>query len=131
MFEKRWQQRFENFQKAFLQFENAINKENLSQLERSGLLQTFEFTFELSWKTLKDFLYAEGITANTPREVIQKSFHAEIIQDGHDWIDALEKRNLLSHSYSEELSKSAEKLIREKYYNMISKFKLSFEKKFS
>lgn len=103
----RWKQRFENFEKVFKELKEATEKSKLNKLERSGLVQTFEFTFELAWKTLKDYLESEGITAQSPRETIQQAFKSSYISDGDLWIDALEKRNLLSHTYSEELSLKA------------------------
>lgn len=125
----RWRQRFANFQKAFFQLENAVKKGNLSDLERSGLIQTFEYTYELGWKTLKDYLEAEGIITKTPRETIQEAFKASIVTDGHTWIDALENRNLLSHSYEETLSRKAEELIKNSYFSFLKKLKDDLLKK--
>lgn len=125
----RWQQRFENFLKAFEQLKKAVTQDKLNELERAGLIQTFEYTYELSWKTLKDFLETEGITAKTPRETIQEAFKASFIIDGHNWIDALENRNLLSHTYEESLSLKACELIKKSYFPFLKKFKDDFEKK--
>ena len=96
----RWKQKFQNFQKAFIQLSAAIQMGELSDLERAGLIQTFEYSFQLAWKTMKDFLESEGVTTQTPRETLKESFRAEIISDGHGWIDALEKRNIFSLCYS-------------------------------
>lgn len=125
----RWKQRFQNYQQAFTNLEDATNLDHYSKLEQAGLIQTFEFCFELAWKTLKDFLESEGIIASSPREVIKESFKANYILDGHTWIDALEKRNLLTHTYSEEMSTQAEQLIKSKYFPVLKKFKESFESK--
>lgn len=125
----RWRQRFENFLKAFTQLEAAVGQKNLNDLERSGLIQTFEYTYELSWKTLKDFLESEGIAVQTPRETIQEAFKSGFIPDGHSWIDALENRNLLSHTYEKILSLKAEELIKKSYYPFLKKFKEDFSVK--
>lgn len=125
----RWKQRFQNFQKVCSRLEAAIGLSQLTELERSGLIQTFEFTFELAWKTLKDHLESEGIVANTPREVIQQAFKAQFITKGHSWIDALEKRNLLAHSYDEGLSLKAEELIKAQYFPFLKEFKEQYEKR--
>jgi nucleotidyltransferase substrate binding protein (TIGR01987 family) len=125
----RWKQRFQNFKNAYKQLDSAIALPELSELESAGLVQTFEYTFELAWKTLKDFLESEGVVAATPRQVIQEGFKANFIIDGHTWIDALEKRNLLSHSYSKELSKKAVELIKTSYFPIMKDFKETFEKK--
>ena len=125
----RWKQRFQNFKNAYRQLNSAIALPKLSELESTGLVQTFEHIFELAWKTLKDFLKSEGIMAATPRQVIQEAFKANFIINGHTWIDALEKRNLLSHTYSQELSQKAIELIKSSYFPIMEEFKQTFEKK--
>lgn len=119
--EIRWKQRFENFNKAYNQFHKAIqNFDKLSVLEKEGLIQRFEYTFELAWKTLKDYLESQEVEAKFPREVIKQAFHYELIQDGELWMDMLEKRNLLAHTYDEERFNFAVKKIKEEYYGAIS-----------
>lgn len=119
--EIRWRQRFENFDKAYKQFNAAIlDFESLSVLEKEGLIQRFEYTFELAWKTLKDYLEAKEVVAKFPREVIKTAFHYEIIADGEVWMDMLDKRNILAHTYDEERFNFAIKKIKEEYYEAIS-----------
>lgn len=99
----RWKQRYENLLQAHALLEEGLTRgiSNLNQLEREGLVQRFEFTFELSWKTLKDYLEASGIplTIATPREVLKEAFAAGIITNGSLWLRMLDHRNLLSHTY--------------------------------
>ncbi|SMB85817.1 nucleotidyltransferase substrate binding protein, HI0074 family [Desulfonispora thiosulfatigenes DSM 11270] len=117
----RWKQRFQNFQKAYNQFNSAIaDFENLSTLEKEGLIQRFEYTFELAWKTLKDYLESEGVPANFPREVIKAAFHYELIQNGAVWMDMLEKRNLMAHTYNEARFNLAIEKIKDEYYQAIT-----------
>jgi nucleotidyltransferase substrate binding protein (TIGR01987 family) len=66
------------------------------------LIQFFEITFELAWKLLKDYEEIEGLIAKTPRAAIKQAFQSGLISNGHDWIDALQDRNLTSHTYNEE-----------------------------
>jgi nucleotidyltransferase substrate binding protein (TIGR01987 family) len=87
----RWQQRFTNYTKAFNLLQTAVNQETPDLLQLAGIVQTFEFTFELGWKTIKDYLASEGIDTTTPREVIKQAFAYNIIGDGEVWLDALEK----------------------------------------
>lgn len=115
----RWKQRFSNFEKATIQLTEFIEKEELNKFELQGLIQCFEYTFELSWKTMKDYLEEEGFEVKSPRATIQVAFQTELITDGHSWIDALEKRNLMAHTYNEEFVKEAEELIRMRYYPVI------------
>jgi len=115
----RWKQRFQNFEKAFLFFQTTINKETYTPIEVGGLVQAFEFTFELGWKTIKDFLYEQGLTTNFPREAIKEGFQTQIIEDGHTWLHMLEKRNELSHTYNEAVAEQAIDTIKHQYYPAI------------
>jgi len=119
--EIRWKQRFVNFDKAFNQLKSAIDIgiDSLSDLEKEGLIQRFEYTFELAWKTLKDLLESKGIEAKFPRDVIKHAFSAEIISDGEVWMDMLDKRNLMAHSYSETNFKESMDAIFNDYFSLI------------
>jgi len=98
----RWKQRFGNFDRALALLEEASKDiAQLSMLEKEGLIQRFEYTIELGWKTLKDFLETGGLVISpvTPRQVVKDAFAANILPDGQVWIDMLNSRNLLSHTY--------------------------------
>ena len=99
----RWQQRFQNFARAFALLREALERQpaELSALEKEGVIQRFEYTFELAWKTLKDYLEEGGlvIAPVTPRQVIKDAFAAKVIANGTVWIAMLDHRNLLSHTY--------------------------------
>ncbi len=115
--EIRWRQRFENFDKAFKRLEAAVSVfQSLSVLEKEGMVQRFEYTFELAWKTLKDYLEAKEVDARFPRDVIKAGFQYGVIQDGEVWMDMLEKRNLLAHTYNEERFNFAVMKIKDEYY---------------
>lgn len=90
----RWKQRFSNYEKATSQLTEFIEKGELNKFELQGLIQCFEYTFELAWKTMKDYLEEEGFEVKSPRATIQTAFQTELILDGHAWIDALEKKKL-------------------------------------
>ena len=121
--EIRWQQRLSNFGKAMSQLQVACDMDEYSILERAGLVKIFEFTFELAWKTLKDLLFIEGYDEKSPRSVIRKSFEMEYLseEDTEVFLDALKKRNLLSHTYEEETAEMALKLIRETYFPVLQR----------
>ena len=99
----RWQQRFENFDRALSLLNDALSRgpSALNQLEKEGAVQRFEYTLELAWKTVKDYLEQSGVvlSAVTPRQVIKDAFAARILDDGQTWIDMIDHRNLLSHTY--------------------------------
>ena len=105
--EIRWEQRFENFQKSLRNLEETVacvQQEGLSKIYTMALIQAFEISFELGWKTMKDYLEFDGIKVTTPREVIKSAFSNEIITDGQSWIDMMNARNKTSHTYQEPLA---------------------------
>ena len=79
--EIRWRQRLDNFSNALDQLSAACGQPDYTDLERSGLVQTFEFSFELAWKTLQDLLFYEGYEAQSPRPVIRQSFVAGCLDE--------------------------------------------------
>lgn len=129
--EIRWQQRLENFGKAMAQLEAACDQEDYSDLERAGLIQMFEFSFELAWKVLKDLLFYEGYDVKSPREVVRTSFETGYLSedDSEIFLDALKKRNLLSHTYEEETAIEAEHLIKEQYFPLLDRIYETLETK--
>jgi len=110
----RWHQRLENFGKALARLETACSQERYSELERAGLVQMFEFTLELSWGTLKDLLFYEGFEVRTPRDAIRRAFEAGYLteEETETLLEALIKRNVLSHAYDEKTAEEAERLIK-------------------
>ena len=113
----RWKQRLQNFNKAIARLEKACQQGSYNDLELAGLIQTFEFSFELAWKTLKDLLEFEGYDAASPRAVIRTALEAKHItsEQCEVLLDALGKRNLLSHTYDEENVIEAKRLILNDY----------------
>ena len=100
----RWKQRFNNLKKAYCQLIDANEKfAALSVLEKEGLVQRFEYTFELSWKTVKDYLESKGVATQFPGEAVKEAFASGVLADGEAWIDMLDNRNLMSHTYQEEV----------------------------
>lgn len=125
----RWQQRYAQFDKAFSLLEQAIAIETPTVVERAGMIQFFEMAFELAWKLLKDYEEAEGFAVKSPREAIKQAFQADIITAGHDWIDALDDRNLTAHTYNEETAMVVEEKIRHKYFPLLSQLHYYFSEK--
>lgn len=119
----RWKQRFHNFDRAVVLLREPMDRDvtTLSDLERAGTTRRFEFALELAWKTLKDYLEYEGgvIEPLTPRNVIKEAFAARILRDGQVWIDMLDHRNLLSHTYDAAVFESAVRALRDRYLGAI------------
>lgn len=115
----RWKQRFQNYEKSFLLLKRTLEIKNPSEAEKGGLIQFYEMTFELAWKLLKDYLYEQGFNVNSPREAIKQAFQSTIIDNGQEWIDALEDRNLTTHTYDEETAEKVVKSINDSYYPLL------------
>ena len=94
----RWKQRFSDFERSYLNLKNALEIKEIDEVYRAGIIKFFEFTFELSWKTMKDLLKYDGLDVKNPRQTIQQAFQSEVITNGHEWIDLLEKRNVFVHT---------------------------------
>ena len=112
----RWKQRFQNFERSFIFLSKSCKLETYDELQGAGLVQAFEFTFELAWKTLKDYLQEQGLEVQFPREVIKQAFATQLIKDGQLWIEMLDKRNQLTHTYNQEQATRAVQTIRQRYF---------------
>lgn len=98
----RWKQRFQNFENAYkLLSEAAGGVDKLNRLEKEGMIQRFEFTLELAWKTLKDKMEFDGVVFDTaaPRQVLRQAYKMKYIDDAQIWFAMLADRNLMSHTY--------------------------------
>lgn len=121
--EIRWKQRFQNFEAAYRLLADALTEghSELSDLEKEGVVQRFEYTYELAWKTLKDYLENSGmvIAPVTPKQVIKEAFAAKLINSGEVWIRMLDHRNLLSHTYDRSVFYAAISAIEKDYLPVI------------
>lgn len=115
----RWQQRLANFERALRLLREAMahGPEALNQLEKEGVIQRFEYCFELAWKTVKDYMEANGFVFGVvmPRQVIKDAFAAKVLNDGATWIAMLDHRNLLSHTYNPAVFEQAVEAIHQCY----------------
>ena len=126
----RWQQRFQNFEKAFSLLEAAVNTSNdrpLNELEEQGLIQRFEFTHELAWNVIKDYFEYQGNTAITgSRDASREAFSKGLITDGEGWLDMIKSRNQSSHTYNEAVADEIMNKIIHSYYALFADFKNKF-----
>jgi nucleotidyltransferase substrate binding protein (TIGR01987 family) len=108
----RWQQRFANYKKALVQLKSAVElskQRALSQLEKQGVIQAFEFTHELAWNVLKDYLEDQGMqNINGSKDTTRAAFKVALIVNGEQWMAMIQSRNLSSHTYNEQ---TAEQLV--------------------
>ena len=119
---KRFIERKQDLTNATKRLKEALEQEE-TDIVIDGVLHRYEFTFELAWKTLKDYLEYLGIPMNTgsPREVIKESFAHNLISDGEVWINMMLARNSLSHLYDEETSRQIYIAIKNEYIHELEK----------
>lgn len=120
----RWIQRLDNFQKAvnlLLEVE-SMDLGDLSQLEKEGIVQRFEYTLELGWKTLKDKMEFDGLILDriSPKVVVKEAFQSKYIDQIEVWLEMINDRNLLSHSYDLETFESVIPDIQSVYTPLLS-----------
>jgi nucleotidyltransferase substrate binding protein (TIGR01987 family) len=96
----RYQEKLSDFKKAFARFQDGLARA-VDDLDRDGVIQRFEFTYELSWKVMKEWLASKEIKALNPKDVIREAVDQELIADGNLWSDLQDSRNLTSHTYNE------------------------------
>jgi len=104
----RWQQRLANYGKAFEQLANAVatsQQRPLSDLEKQGLIQAFEFTHELAWNVMKDYFAYQGNPSITgSRDAAREAFQKGLIEDGEGWMEMIRSRNQTSHTYQQKIA---------------------------
>ena len=125
---KRYEERKQELFNATERLKEAL-QEKENDIVIDGTLHRFEFTFELAWKTIKDYLEFSGIVdgVGSPREIIKTPYANGIIEDGENWIKMMLARNSLSHLYDEEKSREIYIEIKEIYINLFK----NLNKKFS
>ncbi|OOV87047.1 nucleotidyltransferase substrate binding protein [Oceanospirillum linum] len=133
MTDVRWSQRFNHFKKAYSQLQEALDlmaARELSNIEKQGAIQAFEFTYELAWNVLRDFLVWQGIeTISGSRDAIREGFKRELISDGHTWLAMLQDRNRTVHTYNEETAKEILNHLQHKYSVLFAEFFKTFSEK--
>jgi len=131
----RWKQRFDNYLKALQTLSEAVElaqKRSLSMLEEQGVIQSFEFTHELAWNVLKDYLEYQGVSDIVgSRGAVRAAFKNGLIEDGETWMTMIRDRNLSSHTYDQETAQDIVKRILKEHHpaflNMSKKFSMLYE----
>ena len=104
--DSRWKQRFMNFENALKQLVEGVEKYGKTDenIIKEGIIQRFEFTHELAWKVLKDYLEYEGFTNITgSRTATREAFNKNLLENGEIWMEMIESRNNTVHTYQENI----------------------------
>mgnify|MGYP001033238632 CR=1 FL=1 len=124
----RWQQRLKNFDKALIELSNAIDitsTRELSRLEKQGLIQAFEYNYELAWNCIKDFYKSQGETEiQGSRDAFRMAFNRDLITEGNLWMEMIQSRIKTSHTYNQETAEHIAQQIVELYYPEIKKLNI-------
>lgn len=135
----RWHQRLTNYNKAMKKLDEAMAsldlglndnelEQSLSDLEQEGLIQRFEYTHELAWNVMKDYLEYQGNTSiSGSRDAVRESFKGQLITEGETWMDMIKSRNETTHTYNEDTADAIFiKVVRE-YYPLFKDFQRKME----
>ena len=114
----RWIQRLNHFSKALTQLTKFIEKGDLNELEQQGLIQAFEYTYELAWNAVKDYFEAQGETEiHGSRDAFRLAFRRGLIEDGQIWMDMIKSRTLTAHTYNQDVAEEIAEDITTRYYS--------------
>ena len=122
----RWQQRLNNYKNALTQLESAValsSERPLSDLEKQGLIQSFEFTHELAWNVIKDYFFDQGnpnITGS--RDAVREAFSTGLIIQGELWMEMIKSRNQTSHTYNHQIANEITNQIITLYCGLFKEF---------
>jgi nucleotidyltransferase substrate binding protein (TIGR01987 family) len=126
----RWHQRLQSFQRALVRLSEGAQlagQRELSPLEKQGLIQAFEFTHELAWNVLKDYLETQGVQGVVgSRGATREAFKNGLIADGEVWMDMIKSRNQTSHTYNEETANAITEAILTRYCSAFAEFSTRF-----
>lgn len=121
---ERWRQHLATFDKALVRMDEVVtlwHSRKLSDLERDGMIQRFEYTQELAWKLLKNYIENQGeAQMGGSRDTIRQAFRLGLIENSEPWFDMLESRNLTSHVYDEATEMTVIERIVDTYYPILS-----------
>lgn len=128
----KWTQRFDNYKRALLQLIDAVKlseERELSLLEKQGTIQAFEYTHELAWNTIKDFLSDRGNQEiYGSKDATREAFQYGLIDQGEIWMDMIKSRNKTSHTYNNETALEIVRAILNEYHLEFVKFEKTFKK---
>jgi nucleotidyltransferase substrate binding protein (TIGR01987 family) len=129
----RWIQRFKHFEQAYAQLEKAVElskKRPLTELEEQGIIQAFEYTHELAWNSMKDFLEEQGVRdLYGSKDSSREAFKRGLIENGDAWMDMIQSRNLTSHTYNRNIAQKIVQAILENYYMEFGRLRIVLKSK--
>jgi nucleotidyltransferase substrate binding protein (TIGR01987 family) len=130
--DRRFNERFQDFTNALARLAESLNMKMESSIIIDGVIQRFEFTYELAWKVMKAYLEQQGVfEPKTPREVFRESYKIGLIADGDGWLDMMTDRNLTSHTYNEAAAREIYQKIKTNHWELFNQLQLQFKVRLS
>ena len=124
----RWKQRFSNYEDAVNMLQEFVDKGELNKFEEQGLIQCFEYTYELAWNVMRDyFTYQGSVKITGSRDAIKMAFNNGLIEDGENWMNMIEDRIKSVHTYNQETADKIEKKIYDIYFPLFKEFRLTIK----
>jgi nucleotidyltransferase substrate binding protein (TIGR01987 family) len=124
----RWKQRLDNYSKALRQLTRFIEKGELNEFEQQGLIQCFEYTYELAWNSIKDVFEAQGeVGIIGSRDAFRLAFQRGLIENGEIWMEMIKSRVLTSHTYNEDVADDISRRIVAEYYPEFIRLQMRLE----
>lgn len=124
--ELRWVMRLNNYEKALESLTAAVELSKtrpLSDLEKQGLIQAFEFTHELAWNVMKDYFNYQGTQDITgSRDATREAYSKGLVQNGEGWMAMIQSRNKTSHTYNQAVANEIVDAIKDSYFNLFREF---------
>jgi nucleotidyltransferase substrate binding protein (TIGR01987 family) len=127
----RWMQRFDNYKRALIKLKEAVDLSKsraLTELEKQGLIQSFEYTHELAWNLMKDYLSYQGIQDIVgSRDASRHAFNKGLVMEGEIWMEMIKSRNLTSHTYNQDIADNIVEKIKDNYIDAFLNLDLKFD----
>lgn len=124
----RWKQRLDNYSKALRQLTRFVERGELNEFEQQGLIQCFEYTYELAWNSIKDVFEAQGeVGIIGSRDAFRLAFKRGLIENGETWMEMIKSRVLTSHTYNEDVADDISRKIVTLYYPEFIRLHLRLE----
>ena len=124
----RWKQRFSSYKRALAQLTKFIEKGELNELEEQGLIQAFEYTHELAWKLLKEFLSYQGIQdIYGSRDATRTAFSLGLIEEGESWMQMIQDRNRTSHTYNRDVAQEISTNITKRFFDLFIALRIKMQ----
>jgi nucleotidyltransferase substrate binding protein (TIGR01987 family) len=128
----RWKQRFHNYKKALRKLNEAVEEyqgKGMRDIEKEGLIQRFEYTYELAWNTIKDFYENQGeVSIQGSRDAFRTAFNRGLISNGDQWMKMIDSRKLTVHTYDEETANNVVEKIAETYFDLFAELQEKLDK---